>query len=122
MKYDLTTPCKRCPFRSDIDPYLRPARASEIAEALRQGSTFTCHKTTVVDPRNEARMVPGPRAQFCAGALATMEREGFANQMMRIAERIGLYDAARVDFDAPVYDSLADWLAAHDVEDVEVAS
>lgn len=50
----------------------------------------------------------------CAGALITMEREGSFNQMMRIGERLGFYDPADLAMDAPVHDSLADWVATHD--------
>lgn len=110
--YRLIRPCLKCPFRSDVTPYIRPQRAVEIAEALRRGSEFPCHETTVcvVDEQDEEHFVQGRGSQFCAGALITMEREGFANQMMRISERIGVYDRDGLDMDAPVSDSLNDWV------------
>ena len=33
------------------------------------------------------------------------EKEGQPDQMMRISERLGLYDHSKLDMDAPVYDS-----------------
>lgn len=30
MKFDLTHPCKDCPYRTDVVPYLKQDRAEEI--------------------------------------------------------------------------------------------
>lgn len=111
--YTLTSPCKKCPFRTDVDSYLRPERVEEIAASLNSGSDFTCHQTTdpVEDEDGNVEMVSGKRARACAGALATLENQGTPTQSMRIAERLGMYDSARIA-DAPVYDSLAEWVRA----------
>jgi hypothetical protein len=116
VKYDMTSPCPRCPFRTDITPYLTPGRVREITTALlRQNATFTCHKTTVAGEEAEDGthdMVDGPNARHCAGALIMIEKMGYAHQMMRIAERLGMYDASRLNMDAPVYESDIDMLRA----------
>jgi hypothetical protein len=108
--WSMTTPCNNCPFRNDKPPFgLRPGRVREIAVALER-TTFTCHKTTVHnDDDDDPGMIDGPNARHCAGALILMEKNGSSSQMMRIAERLGLYDPKRLDLDAPVYD---DWEAA----------
>jgi hypothetical protein len=41
-----------------------------------------------------------------------LERMEQPSQMMQICERIGLYDARKLDMDAPVFDSLEDWIEA----------
>lgn len=107
-------PCAKCPFRADVVPYIRGARASQIARSLLEGGGFTCHETTVHDdPDGDGGdLVAGPKEMECAGALITLEKGEGANQMMRIAERIGLYDAERLAMDSPTYDSLAEWTAA----------
>lgn len=108
MKYDMKRPCPKCPFRTDVGPYLRHGRAVEIAAALRNGGEFACHQTT--EPDGESDMRATPTSKFCAGALATMENEGTPNQMMRIAERLGSYSPAHLDLErAPVYRSLHEW-------------
>lgn len=115
-RYGLVSPCKKCPFRTDVEPYLRTERAREIAETLQEGSEFPCHETTVMqaDETGEETLVEGPRSRFCAGAMATMEREGAPNQMLRVAERLGFYDPAKLmSRDQPVYRSLSDWVQAH---------
>lgn len=115
-RYTLRAPCNNCPFRTDVAPYLRPERAQEIAAALRQGGEFACHKTTVhSDHDGEDVLVDDPsRSRFCAGALATMEREGASNQMTRIAERLGMYEPEKLNADAlPVYASLTDWVRSY---------
>lgn len=112
--YALTGPCKHCPFRRDA-AVVRPERASEIAQRLRDGAEFTCHKTTVPvenDDSHVTDMVAGPNAMFCGGALATMEAGGEMNQAMRIAERLGLYAPDKVDGSA-VYGSLTEWVQSH---------
>lgn len=111
--YTLKSPCTHCPFRSDADPYLRPERADDIAQSLRDGESFYCHKTLVYDGEYDGEAVGQGtvtgRSRMCAGALITMEREDAPNQIMRIAERLGLYDRFALDMDAPVYASLAEW-------------
>jgi hypothetical protein len=100
--YGMTTPCAACPFRSDIRPFLRVARVREIERALVR-SEFPCHKTTQHD--DEGEYVPTGQEVHCAGALILLEKEGRPSQMMRIAERLGMYDARRLDMQAPVYES-----------------
>jgi len=114
--YTLTTPCKKCPFRNDIDPYIRPGRVLELEQALAGGGTFTCHKTTVESEEDEdgwTEMIDGPNARFCAGAMILVERDYGGNQMLRIAERLGMYDAEKLNMDAPVYDSFGEMYEVH---------
>lgn len=106
MKYTLTTPCAKCPFRTDIPAYLTKARVQELERALvGQQQTFTCHETTVPDDGDEdgVAMMDGPRAQHCAGALILLEKIGKPNQMMRISERLGMYDYSKLNMHAPVF-------------------
>lgn len=113
--FKLRRPCAKCPFRTDVPGYLRRARAREIAESLANGATFPCHETTVYDDEDET-LVSGPDSQFCAGALIAMEREDAPNQMMRVAERIGVYDREKMDMDAPVVNSLAEFVRHHNID------
>lgn len=110
--YALRTPCADCPFRADKTFHLRPERAAEIARALRSNAgDFHCHKTVNYDDGLEGSIEQG-KTKVCAGALITMEKSGLSTQNMRIAGRLGLYDPARLDMDAPVYDDLSAWLRA----------
>lgn len=113
MRFEITTPCPNCPFRTDDGAIrLRAERAREIAQDLDQ-CTFTCHKTTVPDPNNGAEMMDGPNAQHCAGALIMLEREGAPSQMMRIAERLGIYDPQALKMDAPVFLNRQEFITEH---------
>lgn len=120
MAYDLRRPCAKCPFRTDIKPYIRHGRALEIAAGLERGE-FTCHQTTVdsEDDEGECERVDGPDAQHCAGALIMLEAEGHPSQMMRIAERLRgkdggpMYDPSKLDMTAPVYQSRDEFIDAH---------
>lgn len=92
--YSMTTPCDNCPFRSDVDPYLRHDRVREIERGLERGE-FPCHKTTKYN--DEGETVESKNGIHCAGALILMMKEDRSSQMMRIAYRLGMFD--------PVYDS-----------------
>jgi hypothetical protein len=117
MKFDLKRPCPACPFRSDVTPYIRAARVKEIERGLvREQGTFACHKTVDYeneDEDGEAEHCPSEGEQHCAGALILLERIGRPNQMMRIAERLGMYDAGALDIEAPVYGSFRAMYQAH---------
>lgn len=113
--------CSTCPFRADEEFMgLSAERVSEIADSLRSGSSFHCHKTLDYDrefeTEEEEASVMGPvveSSQICAGALATMEKGGEANQSMRIAERLGLYDPTEFDWEGqPVHEGLDAWESA----------
>lgn len=116
-KYGLITPCEKCPFRTDIRPYLRPERVDEILHI--QGE-FPCHKTIKVgdqiddDDENWCEITDDRNAQVCAGFLILLENEGAPNQMMRIAERLGAYDPSKLRMDAPVYGSIDEAIEAHE--------
>lgn len=103
MKFDLVRPCPHCPFRTDIDGYLRPERAQEIATSIARGATFPCHKTTeYVEDEEGNDLKETATSQMCAGAMIAMEREEHPNQALRFAERIGLYDPSKLDMSSPV--------------------
>jgi len=119
MSYKLRTPCAECPFRTDIPGYLRRERAIEISESIADGAEFPCHKTTVPDPSTDFEMVKAAHSQFCAGALIMMEKMEAPNQIVRIAERVGAYDATRMDMDAPVARSYFEFIDHHTPEDYE---
>lgn len=110
--FALKRPCGDCPFRSDRTPFLDRERAQDIADSLHADASFHCHKTVSYESEDGAGEVTGD-SKHCAGALITMEREGFANQMMRIGERLGFYDPAALVMDSPVHDSLDAWVATH---------
>lgn len=114
--FRLRQPCENCPFRTDVPKYLSADRVKGIADSLRDGSTFPCHKTTVlseVDDEGREDLVEASTSAMCAGALITMEREDFANQIMRTCERLGSYDKTRLKMDSPVYDGLSQWVNSY---------
>lgn len=121
------TPCKNCPFRTDIEGYLNPARAEEIADAvLTHDQSFICHKSIDYNDREIAAEFEhdgeedenDPPRQFpidyqdnmmCAGAeifYQHHEARGEAgNQVLQLAERFGIRDPKRLNMEAPVFTS-----------------
>ena len=110
--FALTSPCDTCPFRNDIDPYLTAERVMEIQESL-VNAEFPCHKT-VADTGEDSDCnefhIPGPDEIHCAGALILLEKQNQPSQMMRIAERLRMYDRTKLDMDAPVCDCWEDMI------------
>lgn len=113
MKYDLKAPCKDCPFRTDcIKGWLGENRAAEIADSLIDNQkTFPCHKTTTND--SEGDTVENEDSQHCAGAMIMLEHIQRPNQMMRICERLGIYDHKKLDMEAPVFDDPQEFIEHH---------
>jgi hypothetical protein len=126
MKFGLNKPCAKCPFRSDIRPYLRAGRVEDIHDGLRAGGTFACHATVDYDAQDsedcDASHVPTDGEHFCAGALILMEKEFegqggcMANQMVRFGTRFSGFNPDALDMDAPVFDSFDDMVSAQEEE------
>lgn len=69
-------PCKHCPFRNDVTPYLHPDRATEIAYvASNPYSSFPCHKTTEYNEETDELEETNASKQ-CAGMLTMRAQAG----------------------------------------------
>ncbi len=103
--YDMKTPCAECPFRNDRKPYITPERYEELRDS---DGEFHCHKTVDYDDDedHEGENIVTKQSKICAGFLIINEHSEKPNQMMRICERIGIYDRRDLDMDSSVYD---DW-------------
>ena len=114
MNFNLTAPCDNCPFRTDCPKgWLGAPRAHGIASGLFQDKTFACHKTTDLEDDESIEFHSNPDEQHCAGALIFLEKQGFAHQLMWIAERLGFYDAAKLKMTSPVFKTSADFIRHH---------
>lgn len=100
--YSLIKPCAICPFRRNMVDRFRfhPERVRKIVEC--DGNGFMCHNTGEYD--NDGEPVSGSAIQ-CAGFLVLREHEGTPTQMMRIMERLGLYDRTSLDMTADTFES-----------------
>jgi hypothetical protein len=73
-------PCKSCPFRLDVKPFLHPNRVEEIAySAQNPYSDFTCHSTIEYDGDEDD--LGRPTGDFsgsktCAGFLTMRAQDG----------------------------------------------
>lgn len=119
MRFDLRKPCPECPFTKTAS-YLNGERAREIAEAVANDNrTFTCHKhlhgEREEDDEGDENYSPGRADQMCAGAMAFVEKLKAPNQMLQIAERLGLRDVERLLPESldMVYDSIDAMAAGH---------
>lgn len=99
MKYDMSNPCDQCPFLKKQGRGFTLRRLREFAEG-----PFPCHKTAaeVEDEEGGTVFEAKPDSQACAGALIFNEKRGQPNQMMRISERLGLYDRTKLNMKADV--------------------
>ena len=124
MRFDLRRPCPECPFTTGPRAVrgLHPARVRELAEGARswQGQTFACHKTVDYSRTDEDGHTPGgPREQHCAGALIFSIAGGYSTQMMRIAERLRLFNPDALLEDPAVvrsvYGSVEEMIRGHEI-------
>lgn len=90
----LTSPCVECPFRSNM-AHAFPVEWLHEAAA----GAFHCHMTGCLE---DGEYVSTKSSHACAGALIFLEKRGEPSQMMRIAERLGVYDWWRLDLKADV--------------------
>jgi hypothetical protein len=95
MKYTMTTPCDACPFLKGSGFTWRSLNAHASGE-------FGCHKACKLSDDDEGTYVPLDKTPHCAGALIFLEKQDRPHQMMRICERIGMYDRAKLNMAAPV--------------------
>lgn len=116
--YGLTKPCDNCPFRNDIPAFLTKGRVREIERALDRGE-FECHKTTFStggEFDEDGHYNRSGKEAHCAGALILLEKLERPSQMMRISERLGMYDRTKLDMDAPVFDTFKEMIAAQEAD------
>jgi hypothetical protein len=97
----MNAPCADCPFLKEGGIRLTSARVREIAGNMLSphGGEFTCHKA-----------VERGEKDHCGGALVFAEKNENQTQMMRIAERLRLYDFTKLKGHDRVFDTLADML------------
>jgi hypothetical protein len=100
-------PCGSCPFRTDIPAFLSKTKARSIRDAWARDIHFDCHKT-VDYSGDDGEGVSTSRTSICAGFAILAERVDRPTQMMRIAERLRMYDRSKLNMDAPVH---KDWSA-----------
>lgn len=77
-----------------------------------QGGEFTCHK--FIDQPNKAH---------CTGALIFAEKQGAATQMMRIADRLGIYHPAEImtpEAEAEIFDDVDEMTQANAEAEAEL--
>lgn len=96
MKYEMTRPCAECPFLKSMAHGFTLKRLRGFASG-----EFPCHKTAVVE-EDGGSFEATRDSQHCAGALIFLEKRDAPHQMMRICERLGLYDRTKLAMDAEV--------------------
>lgn len=90
----MTTPCAECPFLKSMKHGFEIKRLKQFASG-----EFPCHKTAEDD---DGKYVAGEKSVHCAGALIFLEKRQAPHQMMRIAERLGMYDHTKLNMEAEV--------------------
>lgn len=108
--FDRIKPCKTCPFLTGGEGlrHLGKKRAEGIVRSVRdRQETFTCH-----DDLGKAES----ERQHCVGIMLMLEKINKPNQMMRICERMGMYDRTKLVGADTVFDDFGDWVDAQDDE------
>ena len=108
--FDLTRPCKNCPFRKGQGHLfgMHRFRLSEIFAA----SAFQCHKTVDYKNFDDPERRSGDHPQQCAGLMSILHRAGIPNQIMQVGQRLGAFDPNKLHHD-DVYATPKSAIAAH---------
>ena len=101
MNYKMTAPCDACPFLIGSGFTFR-----SLVEHSR--GEFGCHKACTLD-EDSGCYEPHEKTPHCAGALIFLEKQNAPHQMMRICERLGLYDRTKLDMNASVGSKPSDY-------------
>lgn len=115
--FDLRSPCSDCPFLKTGGIRLTRGRVREIARCFTdsQGAVFHCHKTVTHDDNDDdGGTITTGNEQVCAGGLIFADKQGKANQGMRIAMRLRLFNPDALTGRDRVFDSLAAMLRTAD--------
>jgi hypothetical protein len=91
----MTQPCDAC-------PYLRTSGFTYASLVRHASGEFACHKTCHLDEDGTGNYEPHKKSLHCAGALIFLEKQNAPHQMMRICERLGVYDASKLNMSANV--------------------
>lgn len=92
----MTDPCDACPFL-DNEQMRRRFTVKRLREFA--SGEFPCHQTANGD---SGEFKATEKSIHCAGALIFNEKRNQPHQMMRICERIGMYDMKKLNMDASV--------------------
>lgn len=114
--YDLKVPCNNCPFRKEGG--IRLSGRGRVMEIAETDGEFPCHKTTKPEDSEEGDiLVQVPSSKVCAGFMILREKIKHPNQMMRIAERLHLYNYKDLMENNPavsdVFDSVEEMVEAN---------
>jgi hypothetical protein len=78
MSEFMKQPCKNCPFRKDVKPFLHPERGADLAYASQNPyNTFPCHVTTEHSDGEDGsgEMLVTCNSKECAGFLTLQHNE-----------------------------------------------
>lgn len=118
MRYDLKTPCKNCPFRTDKTAirFSCRERAEEIEnQAYRNG--FPCHLSAELDEEDEdGGFEAVENSQHCVGYIIMALKDGYDTGWPGIDNDDDLAEklAQKVDFTAPVFENTEAFLKANE--------
>lgn len=90
----LSRPCDQCPFRVSMAHGFPLSSLEEFASGA-----FHCHKTGTQDEET-GNYIATPESLACAGALIYLEKRRRTNNLLRVMERLGVYDHWKLDRDA----------------------
>ena len=99
MQYTMTEPCDACPFLkgTPLNKTLSRGRIASMATG-----EFACHKACKADDESGDLVPRNGKTPHCAGALIYLEKRNAPHQMMRISERLGMYDRTKLNMKAKV--------------------
>lgn len=99
--------CGPCPFKAQTSTPLDRERRQGIADSLRAGESFICHKE---NPELGARPPGDAGPRLCNGAASLLDRNDEANDVMTAAWIFGEPPFCQPHPEAVPYRSLDSWV------------
>jgi hypothetical protein len=108
MTWFMKKPCKNCPYRKDVRPFLTPERGEDLAvHSCNKYNSFTCHQT--LDNDDDGDTVVVAESLECAGYM-TMQCLNEGDDNLHGEEFTPSYDL--------VYEDMYDMIAAYEDPDI----
>lgn len=106
----MSKPCKSCPFRNDVFPFLSMPRILQIIKA----HAFACHSTIDYTDSEDGNAKVLPSSKQCAGRAIMLMRDGVPDTFMQASMRMNVSDWTKLDMANPnVYLSRVECIAAY---------
>ena len=112
LSFNLKAPCRDCPFRSDIRPYLPQSTSRTVRPRSRTHDLRLPRDRSLSATQRQARPFQPSNSASLHRRLILMHKTECQGDLQQLAERLEFYDRGELRMDAPVYDTFEQMIKA----------